>query len=245
MAIDRGQPEPPSPRRAIRLVPAHTGRGATLLVADCEFLFAELLTRFLRRRHAVSQPTSNLRRFEEALRSTRPTLALLDLALGGVDGFAMLNKLVQQYTETLFLVMSAHHQSAYAARAVVAGARGYLVRSCTPEELAEAIQLILAGGIYVPDESRLSPSPRLGGPGAFLTEQQQRVLNELRIGGTQREVASRLGLAVSTLEKHVRTLKRKSKVDDTRKWVRWASHEGDETGQPIPASTYIPESSRR
>lgn len=85
-----------------------------------------------------------------ALAHTRPVL-LLDYALApqDTDGIALIRRLCVQFPVCPILIVSGHHQPSIVRLALMAGARGYIGKNCTLEELVEAIRRVAGGERYV------------------------------------------------------------------------------------------------
>ncbi len=78
-----------------------------------------------------------------------PDLAILDLNMHGIGGLKTLQRIVTRYAGAKVLIFSMHDDNIYAARAIQAGARGYVVKTEAPEILLEAVRQILRGGRYI------------------------------------------------------------------------------------------------
>ena len=76
-------------------------------------------------------------------------LLILDLNLPGLGGLELLRRILAAYSSLKVLVFSLHTEAVYAARAMEAGARGYISKNAAPEELLEAIETVLAGGTAI------------------------------------------------------------------------------------------------
>src|SRR5690242_15266019 len=108
-------------------------------------------------------------------------LALLDLTLPGAHGLDLLAELRRDYPCLPIVVLSATHDRATVGSALAAGARGYIAKTSTPEELLDAVRTVLGGGRSVTtDFSPLAPSiGGLSGQTLGLTHRQADVLRLL------------------------------------------------------------------
>ncbi len=84
--------------------------------------------------------------------SERPQLIVLDLNLPGVSGLELLRQLLEIDSGARILVFSMHGEPVYAARALKIGARGYVSKNASPEELRTAFGRVAAGLTYVENE---------------------------------------------------------------------------------------------
>ena len=92
---------------------------------------------------------------EDALalvRAARPDLVILDLNLPGIGGLELVRRLLAENRTARLLVLSMHAEPLYAARAIEAGARGYLSKNAAPEELLRAVRKVAEGGRYIEND---------------------------------------------------------------------------------------------
>lgn len=157
-------------------------------------------------------------------------LVLLDLQLGDANGFDLLAELRQTWPALPVVVVSASDRSGDVIRAIDLGAMGFLPKRMSTEELANALRLVMAGGIFVPTMSSNDlaadseePMPLTGSPpvppGASyqpmpshqelgLTPRQHDVLTLLLQGKPNKDIARRMGLSVETVKDHVQAVLR-------------------------------------
>lgn len=101
------------------------------------------------------------------LRRERPDVVVLDLNLPGIGGVELIRRLLRQEAGLRVLVLSMHAEPLYAARALQAGARGYVSKNAAPEELLTALRRVAAGERYIEAEARPGAGAarrRRGGP---------------------------------------------------------------------------------
>ena len=82
----------------------------------------------------------------------RPDLVLLDLNLPGIGGLELLRRMLLEDASARILVLSMHAEPLYAARAMELGARGYLSKNASAEELLTAVRRMADGGRYIENE---------------------------------------------------------------------------------------------
>ncbi len=151
-------------------------------------------------------------------------LVLLDLHLGDANGLDLLSEIRAAHPALPVVMISASERASDVIRAIDLGAMGYVPKRSSTEMLSQALQLVLAGGIYVPplqlgvdkgllpEEEAMADEAQLGGPGApgavsldglSLTPRQQDVLSLLLQGMPNKLIARELGLSVETIKDHV------------------------------------------
>ncbi len=145
-------------------------------------------------------------------------LAVVDLMLPDINGFSLLGILAKRFPELPAIVVSALDDSGSIQRAMKAGASGFVPKSCSSEELLDAIRIVLDGGIYTPKEAVGGATRRRGGAPVQerfgLTTAQARVMELLAQGKTNREIADLLGLSEGTIKVHMSAIFRALNVSN-------------------------------
>ena len=124
----------------------------------------------------------------ERARLLRPDIVVLDLALrdgSGLDAIADLRKLGARV-----VILSMQDEPAYARKAFELGAQGYVVKDAADEELARAIDAVLADRIYV--HPALAARLVMHEPEDDLTERERQILRLIALGYTNQEIAGQL-----------------------------------------------------
>jgi DNA-binding NarL/FixJ family response regulator len=200
-----------------------------ILVVDDHAIVRTGLRRLLKARDVeIAEATSG----EEALASLRPPLpdlVILDLNLPALGGLELLRRLLRVHGELRILVFSQHAEPIYAAKALEAGARGFVSKNALPEELLEAIDTILAGGTAVEKIILRGMAIRDGMDDAYLKPLSERDLEILRLlaaGDTMTDIAAKLGIAYKTVANTVGRIKEKLGVAHTADLIRLAVGRG-------------------
>lgn len=136
-----------------------------------------------------------------------PAVVLLDLKLPGMDGMTGLSLLRDASPTTPVVVLSATEEGSSVRQAITQGAMGYIPKSSGSDVIANAIRLVLAGGIYLPLSVMEEPAAASAAEPAVgeivLTRRQREVLELLAHGSSNKEIASTLDLAENTVRVHV------------------------------------------
>jgi two-component system nitrate/nitrite response regulator NarL len=141
-------------------------------------------------------------------------LVVLDLAMPGSDGFAMLREFGRLQPQLPVVVVSSSEDPRDVRRALASGALGYIPKSAPPRTILAAVQFVLAGNVYVPTLLAQSPGSMQdeaaddsGRRSAVsLTVRQSDVLRLLREGRSNKEIGRKLGLSEKTVKVHVTAL---------------------------------------
>jgi two-component system, NarL family, invasion response regulator UvrY len=153
-------------------------------------------------------------------------LVLLDMSMPGLSGINLIKRLKLERPKLRVLVLSMHGERQYAARALKAGASGYLTKDSATAELVSAIRKIAAGGVYLTDaaatslvESRAS-SDQL--PHEQLSDREFEIFRLLCTGVGPTEIADQLHLSVKTVSTHKTRILEKMNLDNSAELVRYA-----------------------
>jgi two-component system, NarL family, invasion response regulator UvrY len=165
---------------------------------------------------------------QEALdlcRRERPDLIVLDLNLTGSSGLELLRSLVQLDETVKILVLSMHSEPIYAARALQAGARGYVSKSAGADEFVDAVRQVSKGGHYV--EREIAAELAVGkfskeDPLEQLTTREIDVLRLLGEGKSYAQIASVLGVSYKTVANSSSMIKQKLAVETTGDLIRFS-----------------------
>ena len=160
-------------------------------------------------------------------------LILLDLNMPGMDGFEGFNRLQHVAPDTPIAVLSGSIDPSDVSQALAHGAAGYIPKTTAGSTLVNALQIILAGEIYVPPALMTAQATRGSGPGGTretrtvpLAERQMDVLKALAEGLTNKEIARRLGIAEITVKVHLQSIYRKLGVSNRTEALAAALNRG-------------------
>jgi two-component system, NarL family, invasion response regulator UvrY len=165
---------------------------------------------------------------EEALalvQGTPPDLVVLDLNLPGLGGVELVRRMLKERPSLTVLVLSMHAEPLYAARALDAGAKGYVSKNASPEELLMAVRRVARGGRYVEAEiaQELAVQPLTpGNPLAALSERELEILRLLARGRSMAEIGEGLSVSYKTVANTCSAIKAKLGVTRSADLLRLA-----------------------
>jgi len=145
-------------------------------------------------------------------------VGVIDMSMPGVAGIDLIKHLKREKPALRVLVLSMHGEQQYAARALKAGASGYLNKDSAGERLVAAVRKVAGGGLVVSDTAAAA----LLEAGHGLTDREADVLRLLAAGSTPTEAAAQLHLSVKTVSTHKANLQAKLGVSGTAELVRYA-----------------------
>jgi DNA-binding NarL/FixJ family response regulator len=157
------------------------------------------------------------------LRGAQFDLVILDLNLPGLGGLELLRRILAAHPGVKVLVFSLHTEAVYAARAMEAGARGYISKNAAPEELLEAIESVLAGGTAIERDIAQELGTRGAEEEAYLrplTRRDMEILRLLADGKSLAQIADALGVAYKTVANTLSRIKDKLGVSHTADLIR-------------------------
>ena len=165
----------------------------------------------------------------------KPDVVLMDMRLGDGTGTQATAAVLEVSPSTRVLVLSASAERDDVLEAVKAGATGYLVKSASKSELAEAVRATGEGravftpglaGLVLGEYRRMSRGPAKGPGTPSLTERETEVLRYVAKGLTAKQIAEKLVLSHRTVENHVQATFRKLQLANRVELARYAIEHG-------------------
>jgi DNA-binding NarL/FixJ family response regulator len=159
-------------------------------------------------------------------------VVLLDVRMPGGDGLTALGRIKLDKPELPVLMLSAFDNPTYEARAVALGASGYLLKSCSRDELLHAIRTAAGGkDLWTRDGLRrvtgALATPRLiADTEVPLTQREGEVLRQIALGATNKQIAETMHISYETVKEHVQHMLGKIGVSDRTQAAVWAVHKG-------------------
>lgn len=199
---------------------------ATVLVCDDSALVRETLHRALSSVPGITRVV-DASSGEEALARwpvERPSLVLMDVRMPGMGGVEAARRLLSRHPEAIVVMVTVAEDADGVARSVAGGARGYLVKDASREEVAATVVYALSDGLA----RRNVPAPRTTESTSSappLTEREMQVLTGMSRGRSNSEIGKELYLSEDTVKTHARRLFRKLGAADRAQAVaigfRW------------------------
>lgn len=178
----------------------------------------------------------------ELIRTKKPTIAILDVNLPGINGQQITHQVSQDRLGTRIILMTGYDDVEQAIHAVLAGAHGYCSKDIEPQTLSRVIREVAEGkyvfsnNVFTRRELELWVEEKLEGarrsysePGAPfhpLSDREMEVLSCVVRGMSNKEIAGRLGISHQTVKNHVTAILRKFGVEDRTQAVVYALKRG-------------------
>lgn len=157
-------------------------------------------------------------------RTLRPDITLMDIQMPGANGTQAIATIRADDPQARIVVLTTYAAESQAARALKAGASGYLLKSSLRKELIEVIRTVYYGGRHVdPDVAVRLAFPPDNPP---LGDRESEVLHLIAVGNSNRAVASQLGISEETVKTHLKSIFAKLRVSDRTHAVTEAIRRG-------------------
>jgi len=154
-------------------------------------------------------------------------LLLLDMTMPGVSGVELIDSLHNETPALPILVLSMHNEGQIVARALKAGAAGYVLKDSEPEILLAAIRKVAAGGKFIDpalvDTMVFNDGLRDDSPQNLLTERELQVLKAIADGAPLGDIAAQLHLSPKTISTHKMRLMQKLGIDNNADLIRYVT----------------------
>jgi DNA-binding NarL/FixJ family response regulator len=168
----------------------------------------------------------------EVIASARPDVVLLDVHMPEGGGLAVIEAVRDRLPDTRFLALSVSDAAEDVIALIRAGARGYVTKTISADELADAVNRVAGGDAvfsprlagFVLDAFRDAPvTPSVDPEIDSLTPREREVLRLLARGYAYKEIAAELFISIKTVETHASNVLRKLQLSNRHQLTRWAA----------------------
>ncbi len=207
-----------------------------ILLADDHALFRQGLRSLLEAEGDI-RVIGEAKDGREALRAaleTNPDVILMDIQMPGLDGAEATKEILKEKPDAKVVMLTMYRQDAYVFEAVKAGARGYLLKDASADELIDAVRRVAAGEVLLDaelaeqiiqdfraKEAEIPKSRR-----ADLTDREVQILRLLAQGATNQEIADELGISEKTVRNRLSEIFAKLHLNNRTQAALFAIREG-------------------
>ena len=164
----------------------------------------------------------------------KPDVILMDLQMPRMDGITAIDHLRSEYPEIAIVILTTYNEDDLMIRGLQAGARGYLLKDTSRENLLDTIQAAAKGETLLKPEilARVLSARSASVPGpvhpvdSTLTERELEVLQSAARGERNKEIAYKLGITERTVKAHLASIYQKFNVDSRAAAVAVAAQKG-------------------
>jgi two-component system nitrate/nitrite response regulator NarL len=155
-----------------------------------------------------------------------PDIVLMDINMPIMNGIEAAEKFVIQHPDVKLLMLTMHDSREYITKVLKAGAKGYILKDVSSNEMLIAIKSVYQGKTYYSSgvtDILVNESTQKEVP---LTDREKTILQLLAEGSSNKHVARELDISVRTVETHRRNIKRKLEVKTSAGLVKYAIENG-------------------
>ena len=160
----------------------------------------------------------------------QPAVVVMDISLPDVSGIEAARRMLAREPAVRILVFSMHEEAVFAARALQAGARGYITKASAPEILIDAVRAIARGEVFLsPDIAQTLALKNVLDDDAALKSLSAREFEIMRLlvsGHTLNAIADKLGLSYKTVANHQSAIRQKTGAQTAVELLRVAQRSG-------------------
>jgi len=160
----------------------------------------------------------------EVFGRVKPSLVLMDVRMPIKDGITATKEIRTRHPDARILMLTTYDGDTEIHRAIQAGARGYVLKNSTGDELIPALRAVAAGKEWIPEEiaNRLASRKRF----EELTPRELQVLQQMATGQANKEIGDVLGITENTVKDHLKNILGKLRVADRTEAVTVAVQRG-------------------
>lgn len=154
---------------------------------------------------------------------------LMDIDMPVMNGIDALKEIRKNYPNVRVIILSMHNEAGMIKSLIDIGANGYLLKSCTQDELVEAIKKVASGQSYFSSDvtlALLKPTSNQGQPNELLTEREIEILKLIAAGFSNKEIGDQLFISHRTVDTHRTNLMKKLDVSNIAGLISYAIRNG-------------------
>ena len=204
----------------------------SVLIADDHKLIRETWSFILNNdaRFTVVAECGDSEQAVEMAKNKKPQIVLMDINMLPISGFEATEKIRKVSPASRIIGISMHSQPAYAKKMLQIGARGYVTKNSSKEEMITAIMEVHSGNKYICDEiknniSELVLEENKDVPNVnALTEREIQIINLIKEGQSSKEIAVTLNISLKTVEVHRHNILKKLKLKNSASLVNFINN---------------------
>ncbi len=204
----------------------------TILVVDDHKLIRETWRYILDSdpRFTVIDECGDAEQSVEIAREKRPNIVLMDINIQPINGFEATEKIRKAAPLSKIIGVSMHTEPAYARKMLQIGARGYVSKNSSREEMCKAIIEVHNGNKYVCEEIKsiiadqmLDDAPQTPSINS-LTDRELQIIDPIRKGLSSKEIAEKMNISLKTVEVHRHNILKKLKLKNSAALVNFMNN---------------------
>lgn len=204
----------------------------SILIADDHKLIRETWTFILNSdpRFIVVADCADSEEAVSMARTLKPMIVLMDINMAPLSGFEATEKIRKVSPLSKIIGVSMHSQPAYAKKMLQVGAKGYVTKNSSKEEMFKAILEVSAGNRYICDEIKNNISDMILEENQdaaninTLTERELQIIQQIKEGLSSKEIAQQFNISLKTVEVHRHNILKKLKLKNSAALVNFMNH---------------------
>jgi DNA-binding NarL/FixJ family response regulator len=160
----------------------------------------------------------------QQFRQHRPDVTLMDLRLPDISGIDAMIAIRAEFPDARIVILTTFEGDVEIQRALAAGARGYVLKSMPPKELADVVRDVHGGRKRIPPDVAAQLAEHLGAE--TLTERERDVLQHVATGNRNRDIGEKLSISEETVKVHIKHIMEKLGASDRTEAVTIAVRRG-------------------
>jgi DNA-binding NarL/FixJ family response regulator len=196
------------------------------MLADDHVVFTDGVVRLLHDRFDVVGTVADGSDLPDAVRRWHPDVVVMDISMPRLSGLEALRRMRATHDASRVIILTMHADARLAAEALRSGAKGFVLKQSSGQELVDAIQAVLQGRTYLTSALTEDVLALMSGPAdpgvVELSPRQREVLRLIVNGQRVKEIASTLGLSPRTVESVKYEMMRALNIHSTAELVKYA-----------------------
>ena len=206
-----------------------------ILLADNNKLFREGLISLINQKSGleVISEASNGREAVQLAKQLSPDIVILDINMPELNGIDATRQIKSYSPDIKIIALSMYSDKRFIKEMLKAGGNGYVFKNCAFDELLIAIDIVMAGKIYLSHvitaaivEDFTSAVDSFIAPGQSLSEREREVLQLIAEGNSTKDIASTMCLSPKTIESHRKNIMDKLEIHNVAELTKFAIREG-------------------
>lgn len=176
----------------------------------------------------ITGEAENGRQFLDAIKEDQPDVVLMDIEMPVMDGFQATEEACTLYPDLKVITLTMFGEENYYLKMIEAGAKGFLLKNSSINEVIRAIKIVYSGGTYFSQEilynvvKNIQEERKDEAPPVQLSSRESEILELICKGFSNTEIASELNISKRTVEKHRSNILDKTDTHNTASLVMYA-----------------------
>jgi len=172
----------------------------------------------------VGQATDGLEALER-VKDLKPDVVMMDVSMPNMNGIETTKIFQERYPDLKVLILSMHDNREYISQLMFHGAKGYILKDVSVEEMVSAIRIVAGGATYIcraATETLFRHGEKMEPVESKLTRREEAILSRVAKGFSSKAISNELNISVRTVETHRQNIKTKLQLNTTAELTKYA-----------------------